>query len=204
MRGTPAMNTTPAGIDALIRNYYESFNSRRLSNALELFADDAVMEAPPFTAPADGRKSYERFSRLWLAAFPDARLEIESVEQRSVTLHEVNLVGTGTHANVLDLGPYGRFNPTGERATIRLRELVEIQNGRIIYSNVSLDLHELARQLSSIDYDGLALHLERIGHLRTQLAEAADDPERRRYLAERIGRELDAARLAVRPWFRPS
>ena len=96
----------------------------------------------------------------------------------------------------------GRFKPTGERTTLRLRELIEIQNGLITYSNVSLDVHDLTRQLSIIDYDSLASHLDRIDRLRSQLAEAGDDKERRRYVAERIGRELDAARLAVRPWFR--
>jgi predicted ester cyclase len=189
-------------IERLISNYYACFNRRALSEAASLFADDAVMEAPPFTAASDGRRSYERFTRVWLAAFPDAQLAVERVSSRNDTLHEVNLVATGTHINLLDLGAYGRFKPTGERTTLRLRELIEIHNGQITYSNVSLDVHDLTRQLSTIDYDALTTHLDRVQHLRAQLAEAGDDAERRRALAERIGRELDAARLAVRPWFR--
>jgi predicted ester cyclase len=194
--------TTNQATERLIRNYYACFNERRLAEAASLFAADAVMEAPPFTAASDGRRSYERFTRVWLAAFPDACLDVESVASRNDTLHEVNLVATGTHMNLLDLGAYGRFKPTGERTTLRLRELIEVHDGQITYSNVSLDVHDLTRQLSSIDYDALACHLDRLQRLRAQLADAGDDTERRRSLADRIGRELDAARLAVRPWFR--
>jgi predicted ester cyclase len=194
--------TASPATERLISNYYACFNRRALSEAASLFAEDAVMEAPPFTAASDGRRSYERFTRVWLAAFPDAQLEVERVSSRNDTLHEVNLVATGTHTNLLDLGAYGRFKPTGERTTLRLRELIEIHNGQITYSNVSLDVHDLTRQLSTIDYDALTTHLDRVQHLRAQLAEAGDDTGRRRSLAERIGRELDAARLAVRPWFR--
>jgi predicted ester cyclase len=196
------MTTTAEATERLIRGYYAAFNARRLTDASGMFAADAVMEAPPFSAAADGRRSYERFTRLWLAAFPDAHLEVESVAHRSATLHEVNLVATGTHTNLLDLGAYGRFKPTGERTTLRLRELIEIQNGQITYSNVSLDVHDLTRQLSSIDYDALMSHLQQIERLRARFAEAGDDVKRRRQLAEQIGRELDAARLTVRPWFR--
>jgi predicted ester cyclase len=194
--------TATQAAERLIRNYYACFNRRTFAAAASLFADDAVMEAPPFTAAADGRKSYERFTRVWLAAFPDAQFEVDSVSSRNDTLHEVNLVATGTHTNLLDLGAYGRFKPTGERTTLRLRELIEIHHGQITYSNVSLDVHDLTRQLSTVDYDALATHLDRVQHLRAQLAEAGNDSERRRFIAERIGRELDSARLAVRPWFR--
>ena len=91
----------------------------------------------------------------------------------------MNLLATGTHTNLLDLGAYGRFKPTGERTTLRLRELIEIQNGQITYSNVSLDVHDLTRQLSILDYDSLISHLDRIDRLRAQLAEAGEDKERR-------------------------
>src|SRR6185503_11793371 len=109
----------------------------------------------PFSAGGDAAKSYERFTRLWLAAFPDAYRDVEEVVQRTDTLYEVNLAATGTHRHALDLGAYGQFKPTGARTTLRLRELIEVQNGRIVYSNVSLDVQELTRQLTSIDYDAL-------------------------------------------------
>jgi len=195
--------TTSAATERLIREYYSSFNARRLSDATAMFAPGARMEAPPFAAANEAAKSYERFTRLWLEAFPDAYLDVEDVVQRTETLYEVNLVATGTHRNALNLGAYGQFKPTGARTTLRLRELIEVQDGRIVYSNVSLDVQELTRQLTSIDYDALVAHLDRLHRLRDQLVQAGEDKEARRNVAERIGRELDAARLTVRPWFRP-
>ena len=196
------MPTTSEATERLIRGYYSSFNARRWSDATGMFAPGAQMEAPPFAAASDAARSYERFTRLWLEAFPDAYLDVEDIAQRTETLYEVNLVATGTHRNALDLGAYGQFKPTGARTTLRLRELIEVQDERIIYSSISLDVQDLTRQLTCIDYDALVAHLDRLHKLRDQLA-AAGDRETRRHVAERIGRELDAARLTVRPWFRP-
>lgn len=196
------MPTTSEATERLIRGYYSSFNARQFSDAIGMFAPRARMEAPPFAAASDAAKSYERFTRLWLAAFPDAYLDVEDVAQRTETLYEVNLVATGTHRNALNLGAYGHFKPTGARTTLRLRELIEVQDGQIVYSNISLDVQDLTRQLTCIDYNALLAHLDRLQRLRDQLTQAGDD-ETRRHLAERIGRELDAARMTVRPWFRP-
>jgi predicted ester cyclase len=196
------MPTIIEATERLLRGYYASFNARRLADAANLFAPGAVMEAPPFTAAADAAKSYQCFSELWLSAFPDAYLDVESIVQRTATLHEVNLMATGTHSGALDLGAYGHFKPTGGRTTLRLRELIEVRDGQIAYSNVSLDVQDLTRQLTSIDYEALLTHLDRLQRLRTQLGSAAEDPATQRHVAERIGRELDAARLVVRPWFR--
>jgi len=200
--GLPALQTTSERAERLIRDYYASFNARRLADAQRMFAAGALMEAPPFSAAQDAARSYERFTRLWLAAFPDAYLDVENVVRRRDTLFEVNLVATGTHADLLDLGAYGRFKPTSARTTLRLRELLELRDDQIVYSSVSLDVQDLTRQLTSVDYHALDVHLDRIQRLRTQLAAAGDDSEAKRQIAERIGRELDAARLVVRPWFR--
>jgi predicted ester cyclase len=196
------VSTISAATERLIRDYYAAFNTRRLADASALFAERAVMEAPPFAAAADAVRSYECFCGLWLSAFPDAYLDVEDVVQRTETLYEVNLVATGTHRALLDLGAYGQFKPTGARTAFRLRELIEVQRGKIAYSNVSLDVQDLTRQLTSIDYDALLGHLDRVERLRAKLVEAGDDKETKHHLAERIGRELDAARLVVRPWFR--
>ena len=46
------------------------------------------------------------------------------------------------------MGPFGVFKPTGVRATIRFRELLEIRIGQITYSSLTFDVHELIRQLT--------------------------------------------------------
>src|ERR1700683_5017009 len=93
--------------DALIHQYYTSFNERRIEDAAALFSRDATVDNPPFTGARCGGDAYGQFVDTWLRAFPDARLTVEHIGRRSDTTFEVDLVATGTHRDVLNLGAYG-------------------------------------------------------------------------------------------------
>jgi len=131
----------------LIREYYSCFNERRFNDSAELFSKDAVLEHGPIGRRQHGGAGYVEFAEMWVRAFPDASLAIVHVEQHGDTICEVDLIGTGTHLGTFDLGPGGTFKPTGARATLRLRELLEIRVEKITYSSLSFDLHELIQQL---------------------------------------------------------
>jgi predicted ester cyclase len=188
--------------DALIRQYYASFNERRIADAAALFSRDATVDHPPFTGALRGGDAYEQFADTWLRAFPDARLSVEHVRQRGDTTCEVDLVAIGTHRDVLNLGAYGTLKPNGVKAVLRMRELLEVQSGKITYSSLSFDLNDLFYQLARVDYSRLVEHLDQIHQLRDDLLRTDDDADRRRRLTEEVGRELDAARLVIRPWYR--
>jgi predicted ester cyclase len=186
----------------LIREYYAAFNERRIRDASALFAVDATLEHMPSAQTFRGPEAYTQFAGLWLQAFPDAVLRVEHIELRGDTIVEVDFVAEGTHVGTLQLGSFGSFKPSGQRMAIRIRELLEFRGGRIGYSCLSFDTHAFIRQLADIDYAQLAAHLDRIAMLREDLRQSSSHPERRRTLTEQIGKELDAARLVVRPWFR--
>jgi len=131
----------------LIREYYACFNQRRFSDAAELFSEDAVVEHAATGQRLLGGAGYIRFAEMWVQAFPDAGLSIVRVEQQGDTICEVDLLGTGTHLGVFDLGATGQFKPTGARARLPFREMLEIRVGRITYSSLRFDLHELMKQL---------------------------------------------------------
>ena len=131
----------------LIREYYACFNERRFADAADLFSNDAVLEHGPIGQRHHGGAGYIRLAELWVQAFPDAKLAIVHVEQHGDTICEIDLIGTGTHHGTFDIGPGGPFKATGVHATLRLRELLEIRVGKITYSSMSFDLHELMRQL---------------------------------------------------------
>ncbi len=133
----------------LIREYYSCFNERRLRDAAELFAPDGVLDHTPFGKTQTGGDGYIRFAEMWIRAFPDGQLHIERVEQRGDTICEVDLIGTGTHQGDFDMGAYGFFKATGVKATLRCRELLEIRGGKITYSSLTVDVHDLIRQLSA-------------------------------------------------------
>lgn len=131
----------------LIREYYACFNERRFTDAAELFADDAVLEHGPLGQRQQGGAGYIHFASMWVEAFPDAALSIVRVDQHGDTICEVDLIGTGTHLGPFDLGPGGLFKATGARAKLPFRELLEVRVGKITYSSLAFDLHELVRQL---------------------------------------------------------
>ena len=188
--------------DEFVRQYYTAFNERRIADACALFTRDATVEHLSFGAAHHGSDAFAQFAAKWLRAFPDALFTVERVEQCGDTICEVDLVATGTHLDVLDLAAYGTFKPSGARTTIHMRELLEVRGGKITHASLSFDIHDLVHQLASIDYAALMRHLDQLQQLRDELATVATDRDAQRNVTERIGRELDAARLVVRPWFR--
>jgi len=67
---------------------------------------------------------------------------------------------------------------------------------------VSVDAQEIVRQLTRLDLAALDAHLDQIVRLRAELTDAPPGDGRLRELTERLGRELDAARHVLRPYFR--
>ena len=183
---------------SLIERYYECFNTRRFSDAAALFADDAQVEFSP-GAPWVGPAGYSRFADTWIAAFPDATLAIESVNWRSEKVCEVYLRASGKHTGTFEFGRF-RFQPTWATAVLHIRELLDVENGRITASMISLDFNNLVRQLALIDYEDVLARLERIAALRDELSRATTD-DIRRDVTRRLGNELDGARKALRPHF---
>ena len=129
----------------------------------------------------------------------DATLAIESVNWRSETVCEVYLRASGKHTGVLDYGRF-RFQPTWATALLHVRELLDVHDGKITGSMISLDFNNLVRQLALIDYEDVLGRLERISVLKDELSLATTDVQRRD-VTSRLGSELDGARKALRPHF---
>jgi hypothetical protein len=184
-----------------IRAYYTCFNERRFGDAAALFTSDAIVQHIPLGNTERGARAYQRFAETWVRAFPDGILDATRIASRGDTLWEVDLRASGTHLGALELGSFGTFKPTGAHTTLRLRELLDLRDGSIVFSSLSLDVRDLIQQLTVIDYTTLMRHLDRIADLRTELAHATD-PDRQRDVAQRLGRELDATRHVIRPYFK--
>jgi predicted ester cyclase len=185
---------------ALIREYFACFNERRFDDAAALFTEDAVLEQVPFHCRERGGAAYLLFAALWTRAFPDAQVRIENVTAGPNDVFEVELSGSGTHMGDLSMGGCV-FRPTGVRTELRLRELLQFRGERITVSCLSFDLQELAHQLARVDDTQLLMHLARLRYLEDQLRSVPADSNRRHDLLDHIGRELDAARHVVRPYF---
>jgi predicted ester cyclase len=184
----------------LIRRYYTCFNERRFDEAAALFTDDALVEQVPFQSRERGGAAFLRFAALWTRAFPDAVFQIDGVAARSGGVFEVQLSADGTHMGDLAMGGCV-FKPTGVSTRLRLRELLEFSGDRLAVACLSVDLQELAHQLARVDDTQLLVHLSRLRYLEDQLRGVPAESARRHDLLDRIGRELDAARHVVRPYF---
>jgi hypothetical protein len=187
---------------ALIERLYTLFNTRELEEAAVLFADDALIEHGAPGRQRRGGAGYLEFARMWIGAFPDAVLTIESITPRNGTTIEVDLLATGTHHGPLDLGGYGLFKPSGTMGKLRLRQIVELKDSRIAYSAVSYDVQDIVQQLTVVSVPKLLEHLKRVQHLGERLAQtSAEQVVERRSIIDRLGTEIDAARRLVRPYF---
>ena len=197
----PAIHPSPAsGYLDRIRNYYTCFNDRRFEEAARLLTEDAVLEQVPFQCRERGGAAYLQFANLWTRAFPDGLMKIEEVVERSAGVFEVHLSASGRHTGDLAMGGC-LFRPTGVNTTLRLRELLEFRGDRIASACLSFDLQELAHQLARVDDTQVLVHLARLRYMEEQLRSVPAESTRRHDLLDRIGRELDAARQVVRPYF---
>ena len=134
----------------LIRRYYECYNARRFHEAAGLFAQDAILEHAPYgRLQRQGGVGYLESAERSIVAFPDAQIQTLDVRVHDDSIVDVELLASGTHLGVLDLGAYGRFEPTGLHVHVRHREVLEIRDGLIRYASVTLDVNDLVSQLVS-------------------------------------------------------
>jgi predicted ester cyclase len=135
-------------VHPLIRQYYEYYNARRFRESAELFAPEAILEHAPYgRLQRQGGVGYLESAERSIVAFPDAHIEMLDVKAHGETVFDVELLASGTHLGVLDLGAYGRFEPTGLHVHVRHREVLEIRDGLIQYASVTLDVNDLVAQL---------------------------------------------------------
>jgi predicted ester cyclase len=133
----------------LIRQFYSFYNDRQIEQAAALFSADAVIEHAPFGAPARGGAGYAASAERSFVAFPDAHIDVIKISDHDESIYDIELVATGTHRGLLDLGMYGRFEATGVRVSVPHREVLEIHGGQITYASVTLDVIGLIAQLKT-------------------------------------------------------
>jgi predicted ester cyclase len=185
--------------ESLIERYYDAFNRRRLAEAAALFADDADLELMPGEHGVGGA-GYMKFAAAWIHAFPNAAFTVQRIQPRGETMTEVYLLATGTHCGTFHFGAY-RFGESGTEAVLHLRELLDIRDGRITASVLTVDMNDLVTQLTRVDYVELARRIDRIRALGEELEQAVGDATRQRHVANKLGVEVDAARRLLRPHF---
>jgi predicted ester cyclase len=133
--------------EAVIRRYYELFNQRHLDAGAELVAPNATFLHRPTTQRQVGRAGYRTFAEAWIAAFPDARVEVLAVAAEPDGRFRADIVGRGTHEGFLDLGDM-RLPPIGRRAQLPFRQYFTIRDGLIAEAELDFDRDQMRRLLT--------------------------------------------------------
>lgn len=134
-------------IEALVRRYYEYFNQRKLDDAERFVDPQAVFTYPAAREHFIGRAGYRELARRWLEGVPDGRIMITTVlvpDERTVV---TEWIGQGTHLGTLELPGFPPLAATGVHAQLPMREILTIQDNRIIASRMDFDPEELLRRL---------------------------------------------------------
>jgi ketosteroid isomerase-like protein len=123
----------------------EAFFSGDASKAAELYASDAVVEAPD-AGEMKGGDEVVGWIRQFIDAFPDVKYEpMFSYESGNTAIDEGHLVGTNTGELQLPTGE--KLPPTGKRIRIRGCDVATVENGRIISHRFYYDQMEFLGQL---------------------------------------------------------
>jgi steroid delta-isomerase-like uncharacterized protein len=130
----------------LIRKFYEDFNRHDL-DAIEGACTEDVQYTDMVTGGTfDGPKGFRMASERWVAAFPDARIEIlRQVVAGDTVITE--MVGHGTHQGPLDVPGAGTVPPSGNQGELHCCEILRVQGDRIVSGSIYYDSLTLLRQI---------------------------------------------------------
>jgi len=110
-----------------------TFNAHDLDGFAEVLADDVVFKAPG-GMHGEGKAACAAFFGSWIAAFPDARVEVHAVHiVDDVVVEEGTFMGT---QNGVLYGPMGDVPPTGRSIEVDYVHVLRYRDGK----HVSLDL----------------------------------------------------------------
>jgi ketosteroid isomerase-like protein len=125
----------------------ETFNAHDIDGFADTLADDAVFSAPGGIS-GGGKKACAEFSGGWLAAFPDARVEVHGLHITGDVAVEEG-TSAGTHNGVLR-SPAGDVPPTGRSVTVDYIQVLRFRDGKHVSFNLMYDRLLLLEQLGLI------------------------------------------------------
>jgi len=144
---SPRSRTTSTTQDntALVRAVYESYNARDFDRSAALTDDDAQIAIIPFGATFRGPAGMREFQRGWAAAFPDSRVDVQSVTVEGDRA-TVEYVGRGKHGGPFTT-PRGVIAATGRSVDVPLCDVYELRDGKVTRLRSYFDAATMMTQL---------------------------------------------------------
>lgn len=121
--------------------YVDAWNRRDWSALRETLSDDFTFMGRDGEMRIDGPDAEVAASQSWVAAFPDAVLELQHVHDAGeVAIYEA--IGRGTHS-----GAFMGIAPTGRSVAVPVCNVLTVRNGKIVIGREYLDRLSLVEQL---------------------------------------------------------
>jgi steroid delta-isomerase-like uncharacterized protein len=146
-------NMTAQDNVALSLSLADLFNSRQsdpawLDKIVAAFEIDSQFTNIPLGTTLPGPEGYKQFVMFFAEGFPDSRIEVTNA---FATEDQVVLeyTGRGTNTGPLHL-PTGDIPATGRRAELRLCDVTQIRNGKIVSYHAYFDTMTLLQQLGLV------------------------------------------------------
>jgi ketosteroid isomerase-like protein len=122
----------------------DTFNAHDIAGFTEVLADDVVFKAPG-GMEGRGKAACVEFYGGWMAAFPDARVEVGAVHfVDDVAVEEGTF--TGTHDGVLRT-PMGDIPPTGRSVALDYIQVLRFRDGTHVSFHLMFDRLLMLEQL---------------------------------------------------------
>ena len=138
---------------ALSRSLADLYNTRHsdpewLEKTLAAFAADSTFTNVPLGITLPGRDGYKQFVMFFAEAFPDSKIEITNL---FATEDQVVLeyTGRGTNTGPLHL-PMGDVPATGRQGELRICDVTQARDGKIISYHSYYDTMTLLQQLGLV------------------------------------------------------
>lgn len=130
----------------VIRAHFDAVNQRRIAQVAETInASDAAWTSVPAGMTFRGPAGYKQFLDVWLTAFPDARVEVESISAGD-DFAVAEFRGVATHTGPLRT-PSGEIPGTGKTIDLPFCEVYRLAGGRITSCRLYFDVMTLLRQI---------------------------------------------------------
>jgi predicted ester cyclase len=134
------MTDTRSTFDAWV----EAFNAHDEARVRNSTADNCIFEGPGGVR-LEGVDAVTSYIMVWLTAFPDARLHVDTVVVDGDWV-AMTAMFKGTHDAVL-AGPDGDIPPTNRRVEGRCSQTVRFQDGKAVEEYLYYDQVDLLTQL---------------------------------------------------------
>ncbi|MCW2621653.1 MAG: hypothetical protein JWL64_1255 [Frankiales bacterium] len=132
-------------VEELARRGFEAFNAHDLDAMAGLTHPDAELTVVGSDQVLRGEEGTRQYARMWLDAFPDARVTVDRVLVSGDTA-VIEFTGRGTHTGTLN-GPGGSIPATGRSLTLPICEIQEFRDDKMVASRSYFDTALILAQL---------------------------------------------------------